>query len=223
MFNRLTQFNSAIPVDFVLDRQVTREELLLKSPTSPALKLLSSLVRSFDATPAFALNSLNSPNSLNSINSHSYTYDSIGNRLTMTDSLGTHNYGYDDLYRLTSATLPTESYTYDPVGNRNPASFVYDAASRLLDDGTYTYAYDDNGNLITKTNKSNPSDVTTYDYNSENQLVTVNSTQYTVNYTYDGLGRRIEKNINGAITRYVYDNEDILAGYDDRKRRRAEK
>lgn len=28
-------------------------------------------------------------------------------------------------------------------------------------------------------------------------------------YRYDGLGRRIEKNINGEITRYVYDNKDI--------------
>lgn len=33
-------------------------------------------------------------------------------------------------------------------------------------------------------------------------------------YRYDGLGRRIEKNVNGAVTRYIYDGEDILLEYD---------
>ena len=28
------------------------------------------------------------------------------------------------------------------------------------------------------------------------------------------LGRRIQKDVNGTITRYVYDNEDILFEYD---------
>ena len=35
----------------------------------------------------------------------------------------------------------------------------------------------------------------------------------TVNYKYDGLGRRVEKEVidaGTATTRYVYDNEDIL-------------
>ncbi|MCA9498151.1 MAG: RHS repeat-associated core domain-containing protein, partial [Nitrospira sp.] len=36
----------------------------------------------------------------------------------------------------------------------------------------------------------------------------------TVTYKYDGLGRRIEKNVAGSITRYVYDGEDILLEYD---------
>jgi RHS repeat-associated protein len=35
-----------------------------------------------------------------------------------------------------------------------------------------------------------------------------------VRYRYDGLGRRIEKNVDVKITRYVYDNEDIILEYD---------
>jgi RHS repeat-associated protein len=35
-----------------------------------------------------------------------------------------------------------------------------------------------------------------------------------ISYKYDGLGRRIEKNVDGKITRYVYDNEDIILEYD---------
>lgn len=34
------------------------------------------------------------------------------------------------------------------------------------------------------------------------------------NYRYDGLNRRIEKNVNGTITRYVYDDADILLEFD---------
>ena len=33
-------------------------------------------------------------------------------------------------------------------------------------------------------------------------------------YRYDGLGRRIEKDVDGVISRYVYDAEDILLEYD---------
>ena len=36
----------------------------------------------------------------------------------------------------------------------------------------------------------------------------------TSTYLYDGLGRRMEKNVDGAITRYLYDNEDILLELD---------
>ena len=36
----------------------------------------------------------------------------------------------------------------------------------------------------------------------------------TTTYKYDGLGRRIEKNVNGSITRYVYDGKNIALEYD---------
>lgn len=33
-------------------------------------------------------------------------------------------------------------------------------------------------------------------------------------YAYDGLGRRIEKEIDGTVTRYIYDAEDVFLEYD---------
>ncbi len=56
---------------------------------------------------------------------------------------------------------------------------------------------------------------TTYTYDYENRLIdingfTINCSLFTANYKYDPFGRRIEKNVNGVITRYVYDREDIL-------------
>ena len=61
-----------------------------------------------------------------------------------------------------------------------------------------TYTYDNNGNMVTKTKISAPTDVTTYTYNSENQLTQITDDRGQITgYRYDGLDRRIEKNNNG--------------------------
>ncbi len=132
----------------------------------------------------------------------------------------TLNYVYDNIYRLTQATrplpaLPNETFTYDLLGNRlrrdgQAADSVIGAGNRLLEDAEFTYTYDNNGNLIQKTQKSNGS-VTRYVYDAEDQMVRIDFPGGTnAQYRYDGLGRRIEKNVNGTLTRYVYDGEDIL-------------
>ncbi len=158
----------------------------------------------------------------------SYAYDNVGNRTSMTDEYGIHNYTYDALYRLTQATHPQptnplEGFDYDPVGNRYPATNVYNAANQLLEDADYIYSYDRNGNTINKKSKADTSGVRYY-WNAENQLTKIeeytdissNSTLTAMSkYIYDGLGRRVAKNINGAITKYVYDNEDIILETDE--------
>ncbi|MFH1202579.1 MAG: hypothetical protein V1674_06830 [Candidatus Omnitrophota bacterium] len=191
--------------------------LLTLVTTSPSHKVtrdkLASGILHLESTD----NQVSVLSNLVTINSYTYTYDNVGNREDMTDLTGLHDYGYDDLYRLIGAThptIPTENYTYDPVGNRNPLTYVYDEANRLLEDDNYTYAYDDNGNLISKQNKSTL-ETTNYTYDVENQLIRIDFPDLTfAEYTYDGIGRRIEKNVNGVITRYIYDNEDIIAEYD---------
>ncbi len=52
---------------------------------------------------------------------------------------------------------------------------------------------------------------TTYQYDYENRLTkTTKPDGDVVEYKYDPFGRRIGKNVNGVITRFVYDREDIL-------------
>jgi RHS repeat-associated protein len=159
------------------------------------------------------------------INSFDYTYDKVGNRKTKVDGNGSYNYTYDTLNRLLQATNPLpsnplETYNYDPVGNRtssnqNGAS-AFNQANQLLEDVNFTYQYDNNGNLTRKTPKT-PGPFTSYEYDAENKLVRVVINGTTVNYKYDGLGRRIEKeviNVSTKVTRYIYDNEDILLEMD---------
>ena len=161
-----------------------------------------------------------------------YTYDNFNNRTSMktfrrTLPINSHiDYSYDKKDQLLTATNPlanqtNETFTYDITGNRlrkagQAIDSVYNDNNQLTDDQTYTYTYDDEGNLIQKTHKTTKA-TTKYAWDIENRLIQVTKHESedalpseTITYAYDALGRRIEKNINGNIKRYVYDNKDIL-------------
>jgi YD repeat-containing protein len=105
-----------------------------------------------------------------------YAYNAVGS-ITQIDepSIQTRNFTYDLLQRLTAAgtAAAPESYTYDAEGNRLvshlSASHTTDAANRLLEDDDFLYTYDDNGNVVTKTDKVTLG-VTTYTYDAQDQL-----------------------------------------------------
>jgi len=163
---------------------------------------------------------INQVNSTN-LSNFTYTYDNVGNRIALTDKDGLHNYTYDPVYRLLSATHPqpenpAETFTYDPVGNRlsdgTYNDHAYNADNRLTSYDSVIYTYDNNGNTISKTDVTG---MTYYTYDPENRLTRIDFPDATyAEYKYDPFGRRIQKNVNGTITQYLYDGEDILAEYD---------
>ena len=115
-----------------------------------------------------------------------FTRDDTGDVLTMSDVEGSHLYSYDALGRLLSADHPAglqpdESYTYDAVGNRLSShlsgSHVYGymgatGGDLLVQDDTYDYEYDDDGNLTLRTDRST-GDYTEYGYNHRGRLIRV--------------------------------------------------
>lgn len=150
-----------------------------------------------------------------------YEYDAVGNRVKKENQDGTTKYRYDTSNRLiTAEPIPmnmaeAEAFVYDKNGNRRydreAKDYKYDAANRLLENSTYTYTHDQNGNLTGQTHKSSNGTIT-YAYNPENRLSNaVNPKGIKSEYKYDPLGRRIEKTVDSNIRRYVYDNEDIIA------------
>ena len=150
----------------------------------------------------------------------SYAYNDVGNIVGIDEGQQIRNFSYDALDRLlTAGTLAApETYAYDPEGNRVSshlsASYSHDTANQLLEDDDFTYTYDDNGNLETKRAKAS-GELTSYVHNAQNQLVGIRFSDGTAAlYRYDGLGRRIERNVDGSITRYVYDGEDIALEFD---------
>ena len=154
------------------------------------------------------------------INQAAYAYSPVGNRTSLTDRRGPQSFGYDNLDRLISASHPLlgtpQAFAYDPVGNRTTGGTVVNAGNQLTADASYTYQYDDNGNLTRKTLLAT-GNFTQYTYDAENRLTKVEEfvaghpTAVAIStYRYDGLGRRIEKVANGQTKRYIYDSEDIL-------------
>ncbi len=154
-----------------------------------------------------------------------YQYDLAGNRTSMTDQDGLHAFDYDDLHRLTEALHPStntlvqaETFSYDAVGNRladaQITGYTYDNADRLTQSSSFTYTYDADGNMTSRTDRATNL-TTTFDYDSENRLTGAQlpgGPNWT--YKYDALGRRVQKSSGTApsqITRYSYDGQDIIA------------
>ena len=67
---------------------------------------------------------------------------------------------------------------------------------------TFTYSYDDNGNLLSKTDGIN---TTTYTWDYENRLVGTTEDERVTQYEYDGDGNRISKTVDGVTTKYIND------------------
>ena len=152
----------------------------------------------------------------NTLNGNLYAYNDAHNILSWTTQTAQRTYTYDAVDRLTGVAnfeIPTESYSYDDVGNRTAShlspSYGYQPFNKLTSTATVTYSYDNNGNLVSKTDVSGTS---TFSYNEENRLTqVVLPAGLTVSYKYDGLGRRIQRtSTSGANERYVYDGHEAL-------------
>ena len=84
---------------------------------------------------------------------YAWTYDDAYRVSTFASSQdGSVTYGYDGLGQVTSADYDyqtDESYGYDDAGNR--LNYTVGDHNRILSDGTYTYAYDEEGNRTKRT------------------------------------------------------------------------
>jgi RHS repeat-associated protein len=181
----------------------------------------ASISYSYDRTDRIS-NIVNLKSNGEVISNYSYTYDTLGNRLSVNESGDITSYSYDALCQLIQATYPNADvarYGYDKNGNRltmvnrtTSISYTYDADDRLLSDGTADYSYDANGNLIRKTDGS---DITTYVYGDENRLIKAVLPDGTdAAYRYFPNGFRMSKTVDSNTTYYFYDREDILMELD---------
>jgi YD repeat-containing protein len=158
-----------------------------------------------------------------------YAYDANGNILSISDSLAgpqTQGFEYDSLDRLTSASatggtdgLYNEGYTYNPATgslqtkagvtlNYNDPDHAHAVSS--TSDGN-SYAYDANGNQVTRS----ISGVGTYTltYNAENQMTAVSGPNgLNATFIYDGDGRRVKSVIGSTTTWFVGNMYEVTDG-----------
>jgi len=155
------------------------------------------------------------------ISRFTYTYDNIGNRLTMTALNGTTQYFYDSISQLTKVIYPTGSttdYNLDAAGNRAsvltdgvPSTYSSNSLNQYASVNSDIYTYDPNGNMTTKTTVAG---TTTYTYDFENRLIQVVTPTEVVSYTYDPFGRRISKTTSAGTTKFFHDGFRVIAEKD---------
>lgn len=162
--------------------------------------------------------------------SERYQYDKTGNRTKITHEgpggkVTETNYVYDSINQLLKESLPNgtvKDYTYDGFGNRTSlkvteggketkaVTATFNEGNQLVKFGNESLTYDANGNR-TSDGKY------TYTWNEADQLVAVTKkgeSQPFATYKYDDDNRRIEKNVNGVVTRYFYDGNSINPLYE---------
>ncbi|WP_423230880.1 polymorphic toxin-type HINT domain-containing protein [Acetivibrio saccincola] len=163
-----------------------------------------------------------------------YTYDKAGNCTSVTVPSGTTYYTYDELNRLKSVTDPdgnTTTYTYDAIGNRKSVTYPnkttteyeYDYLSRLISllnrneageiISSYKYTLGPAGNRI-RTEENNGR-VIKYTYDDTYKLIkeeieNPDGDKTIIEYTYDAVGNRLSKSVNGVVTEYTYDENNRL-------------
>ena len=192
-------------------------------------------VYTYEATKQFRLRELVYKSDDTVHSSFKYSHD-LNDFVTQVDTVRsgitvnpTQTYTYDKRNQLTSATRPmgtgAETFTYDGTGNRlqrdgETTDSTFDDVNRLLNDKKFTYEYDNNGNMTKKTG-TDTGEVARFAWDHRNRLVGVvikpgenAAPTSTISYKYDAFNRRIEKNVNGTITRYVYDRGNIHLEYD---------
>lgn len=155
-----------------------------------------------------------------------FVRDADGGVLSMQSGSDALSFDYDAAGQLAGVTrngTVTESYTYDPNGNRtdsrrypNPVTL---APNRVVAAGVWSMTYDDEGNLITKSNSFTGSSLRlTWDH--RNRLTQADAyaagepapAQTTI-YRYDGLDRRIAVERAGQTVWTYFDGTQEIAEF----------
>ena len=172
---------------------------------------------------------------VNSANVYGYTLNDKNQRTGATLPDGrTWSYSYDTLGQLTGAVkrdstntqLADLSYLYDQIGNRTSATennttttYTSNLVNQYTQIASQVPTYDADGNMTSYNGW-------TYTWNGENRLVAAENSDTRLEFSYDYMGRRLEKKVysKGLLTLYnwslekhrkfVYDGYKLIAEFD---------
>jgi RHS repeat-associated protein len=170
---------------------------------------------------------------------YQYSFDDVGNPMTVTTMNGTYSYGYDTAYRLTNEKRTefrpyTAEHAYDNLGLGNRTartvdgvtrSFAYNKADQITGwtEGNKVgeYFYDLEGSIIRRTAKENGDLKDQWDdqYDAAGRLKTstqsVGGTGSMVNTYVGDQWYRVQETINGETKKFGWNRDELLAEYDE--------
>jgi len=121
------------------------------------------------------------------------------------------HYKHNPLRQLISDV--SEKWSYDAVGNRVEQEkgtmltrySIASTGNRLLGKDAQSYSYDANGNMLSDGNL-------TYSYDGLNRLIKVNTVNGVelAKYSYNAYSQRVEKEVSGVKTVYIYGTDGKL-------------
>ena len=146
-----------------------------------------------------------------------YTYDSLGNILTMTVGITeeepqgqTTCYEYDARGRLiktTDAMGQTETRSYDTQNNLTGMTDRNGAVT--------VNTYDGNSQILTnQISLADESDTVSYQYSTGGLIQSMSNTESTVNYTYNAKGQTVSETMSGvsaSVKNYTYDADGNMS------------
>jgi len=156
-----------------------------------------------------------SPGTETTVCALAYQYDAMDRVIAMTEDGVARHFRYDLVGRLTAveALDPAlaEAWTLDPMGNRrveNGAPVSVDCMNRVTGGAAGAAHYDALGRTVAVATPRGPARLS---YNGQGQLVRAEIAGRDVaEYAYDAFGRRISKNVNGRVTRYLWAGQSLL-------------
>lgn len=225
-----TTYPSGLEVDYAYDARgfVSSVSVVTSGTAQPVAanitydalgnRLSTSLANGLTEVRKYDLNDRITEIDVPAIHHLEYSYDSVGNVLSIQDLVDpgkNQSFSYDDLDRVVAASgvWGNITYAYDASGNRiqrihgsenlsyaydanrldsitgtTALDYVFDAAGNTISDGTFDYTYSQNGRL---------------------SQVSQNGGEV-ARYTFNGFGQRVIKEVDGAVTVFHYDNQKRL-------------
>ncbi|MEZ6061267.1 MAG: RHS repeat-associated core domain-containing protein [Planctomycetaceae bacterium] len=228
LINRVWQGGGIDPASVDVDYNARRERThVTRYSDASGLAAIGSSIYDYDA--AGRLTDIQHQDELDQVFvDYDYLFDEAGRLVNEAHHGASVAYEYDALGQLTAAdyssgaSVADQTFQYDENGNRTDPGFVVAANNRIESDGTYNYAYDNEGNLIRRT-QIGSGDYTEFTWDYRNRLTQVEqfdstgTSQSFATYTYDALNRRIRKDVDGIVTATVYSFDAAWADFDDAK------
>ncbi len=139
-----------------------------------------------------------------------YTFEADSDLATLNHNFAgstlTHAFGYNNVHQMATKTINDALFEWQP-GTAGSQSYTVNNLNQYTGVNSASLTYDLNGNLT-------GDGVNTYTFDRENKLTSATTPTNNVTYTYDPMGRRVEKSVNLTVTNYLQDGDEEITEYD---------